>query len=42
MRAGFYETNITPPVGGYLSGFSGRDKPSIGVNDPLFLRIVAL
>jgi neutral ceramidase len=42
MKAGFFEKDITPPVGGFLDGFDGRTMPSEGVTDPLFLRILAL
>ena len=41
-KAGFFEKDITPPVGGFLDGFDGRNTPSEGVTDPLFLRILAL
>jgi len=42
MRAGFFEKDVTPPVGVYLAGYPGRNEPSRGVDDPLYLRIVAL
>ncbi|MDD2710536.1 MAG: hypothetical protein PHV34_21360 [Verrucomicrobiae bacterium] len=41
MKAGFHETDITPPAGIYLAGFGYRTKPSEGVTDPLYLRIAA-
>jgi neutral ceramidase len=41
-KAGFFEKDITPPVGGFLDGFDGRTMPSEGVTDPLFLRILTL
>ncbi len=41
-RAGFFETDVTPPVGSYLAGFPSRSEGSRGVDDPLYLRIVAL
>jgi len=41
-KSAFYEKDITPPVGIYLAGFGFRNKPSEGINDPLYLRIVVL
>jgi hypothetical protein len=41
-KAGFFEADVTPPVGSYLAGFSSREEGSQGVDDPLYLRIVAL
>ncbi len=41
-KAGFFEADVTPPIGSYLAGFPGRDEGSQGVDDPLYLRIVAL
>ena len=34
--------NITPPVGAWLSGYGGRDKPSEGVVDELYARALVL
>lgn len=42
MRAGFVETDVTPPIGAFLAGFPGRREGSTGVADPLMLRIAAL
>jgi len=42
MRAGFFEKDVTPPVGAYLAGYPSRNEPSQGADDPLYLRIVAL
>jgi len=42
MRAGFVETDVTPPLGSFLAGFPNRTEGSQGVDDPLYLRIVAL
>ena len=42
MRAGFFEGDVTPPVGAYLAGYPGRNEPSTDVADPLYLRTVAL
>ncbi|NOZ20381.1 MAG: hypothetical protein GXP25_04750 [Planctomycetes bacterium] len=42
MRAGFYERDVTPPVGIYLAGYPSRKSGSEGVMDPLYLRIVAM
>ena len=41
-KAGFFEADVTPPVGSYLAGFPNRHEGSQGVADPLYLRIVAL
>lgn len=41
-KAAFYEKDITPPADIYLAGFGFRNKPSEGVEDPLFLRIAVL
>ncbi len=41
-NAGFFEADVTPPVGSYLAGFPNRSEGSQGVDDPLMLRIVAL
>ncbi len=40
--AGLFETTITPDKPIYLAGFPNRFLPSEGVDDPLFLRILAL
>jgi hypothetical protein len=42
MRAGFAQRDVTPPVGVYLAGYPSRNEPSQGVDDPLYLRVVAL
>lgn len=42
MNAGFFEADVTPPVGSYLAGFPNREEGSQGVDDPLMLRVVAL
>lgn len=42
MKAGFFEADVTPPLGGVMTGYPGRNEPSEGVDDPLYLRIVAL
>lgn len=42
MKAGFSQTDVTPPVGVYLAGYPSRSTPSEGVDDPLYLRIAAL
>ena len=41
MKAGFFEKDVTPPVGIYLAGYTSK-RPSQDVDDPLFLRIVAI
>ncbi len=35
MRAGVAKVNITPPVGVELSGYVGRQQPSVGIHDEL-------
>ena len=41
LKAGFYEKEITPPLGDYIPGYAGpRDSTSI--HDPLFSRAVAI
>jgi neutral ceramidase len=42
MKAGFAELDVTPPVGVYLAGYPGRDEPSDGADDPLYVRVMAL
>ncbi len=42
MKVGLFELDVTPPVGCYLAGYPSRNEPSQGVDDPLYLRIVAL
>lgn len=42
MKAGFFAKDVTPPVGVYLAGYPGRDEPSAAVDDPLYLRVLAL
>jgi len=42
MKAGFSEKDVTPPVGVYLAGYPSRNEPSQGVDDPLYLRVLAL
>ena len=42
MKAGFFEADVTPARAVYLAGYPGRREPSEGVDDPLFLRIVAI
>jgi len=42
MKAGLSEKDVTPPVGVYLAGYPSRDEPSQGVDDPLYLRVLAL
>ena len=42
MKAGISVQDITPPIGVYLAGYPSRNEPSQGVDDPLFLRILAL
>jgi len=42
VKAGFFEKDVTPPVGTYLAGYPSRKSGSEGVDDPLFLRVVAM
>jgi len=42
MKAGFFERDVTPPVGVYLAGYPSRKEGSDGVLDPLYLRIAAV
>lgn len=41
-KAAFCEKDITPPAGVYMTGFEARQKPSERINDPLYLRLLAL
>ncbi len=42
MKAGFAQRDVTPEVGVYLAGYPSRNEPSNTVDDPLYLRVVAL
>ncbi len=42
MKIGFAKVDITPPIGVYLAGYFQRDRPSIGVHDPLYSRAIAI
>lgn len=42
LKGGCAKVNITPPVGSWLSGYGGRDKPSDGIVDELFARALVL
>jgi hypothetical protein len=42
MKAGWAETDITPPVGVDLCGFGGRSGPSTGVHDRLLAKALYL
>ena len=42
MNAGFFEADVTPPVGSFLAGYPSRSEGSQGVDDPLYLRVIAL
>ena len=41
-KAGFFVKDVTPERPVYLAGYPSRRTPSEGVDDPLFLRILAL
>ncbi len=42
LYAGVCETDITPPVGLAMGGYSAREAPARGVHDPLFARALVL
>lgn len=42
VRAGCAKVNITPPVGGWLSGYGARDKPSDDIEDDLYARALVV
>lgn len=42
LRGGCARTNITPPVGVWLSGYGSRDRPSDGIVDELWAKAVVL
>lgn len=42
MKAGLSVQDVTPPIGTYLAGYPNRNDPSHGVDDPLYLRVLAL
>src|SRR5215472_4157009 len=42
FRAGVARRDITPDVPIYLSGYASRNKPSEGVDQPIFVRALAL
>ncbi len=42
LKAGVCETDITPPVGVWLSGYAGRPTGCVGVHDPLYARALVL
>jgi len=42
LKGGCAKVNITPPVGVWLSGYGGRDKPSNGIVDELYTRALVL
>jgi hypothetical protein len=42
FKAACIEIDITPDKPVWLSGFGSRDKPSTGVHDPLFLKVLCM
>ncbi len=42
FRASAAEVNLSPPVGGKMTGFIARIKPSAGIHDPIMARAVML
>jgi neutral ceramidase len=42
LKAGVARTDITPPTGTNMWGFGARKAPSIGIEDPLFAKVLVL
>jgi len=42
LRGGAAKVDITPPVGVWLSGYRSREKPSDGIEDPLYAKALVL
>jgi hypothetical protein len=42
LKGGCAKVNITPPIGAWLSGYGGRDKPSDDIVDELYARALVL
>ncbi len=42
LRAGAARVDITPPIGGPMSGYAKRTKPSQTIDDPLFSKALVL
>lgn len=42
LKVGTVKIDVTPPVGCYLQGHLARNKPSLKVHDPLFLKILTI
>lgn len=42
LKAGVCRVDITPPIGVYLQGYGGREKPGDGIHDRLFAKILVL
>lgn len=42
LKGGCAKVDITPPIGIWLSGYGGRNKPSDDVNDELYARALVL
>lgn len=42
LYAGICETNITPPLGVWMSGYAGRPTGAVGVHDELYARALVL
>jgi hypothetical protein len=42
LYAGVCETNITPPIGVWMSGYGGRPTGAVGVHDDLYARALVL
>jgi hypothetical protein len=42
LKAGIAQVDITPPIGIEMGGFSARVQPSIGIYDPLFVKVLLL
>ena len=42
LYAGVSETDITPPIGVWMSGYGGRPTGAVGIHDPLYARALVL
>ncbi|MFH1717498.1 MAG: neutral/alkaline non-lysosomal ceramidase N-terminal domain-containing protein, partial [Planctomycetota bacterium] len=42
LKGGCGKVNITPPIGVWLSGYGGRDKPSDDIEDELYAKALVL
>ena len=42
FKSGIAVTNITPPIGLYLTGFGGRAGPAQGIHDELYSKAIVI